>query len=254
MHTTSTGCRPFAVCCHNQCGSVMKINITGLLLIFLIICGGVRVVTAQDFRADLEAMQTAMKQKKRFGSNIEMVVYARGGNDKVMSRHNMKIRKKGNKYFMKVMMNEVMYNGKEKIAVNHNSRSVVYKQAEPGRQKKINAFFQDTYQEDKMNFDAVTYAGTENGLKHYVISNEQGMISRADYYIDPESKLLEKLTYFYDEQRHPQPGKVQIRYDYDVSGDFASFFNAENYIIKNDQEVKLVPELKNYQLNVADHE
>ena len=211
---------------------------------------------SQDYKTDLKKMYELYNSLENYYAEIYVKAYEGSTSGTPYLTKHTTVRKEGNKFFYELDNNiKMLVNNNFSILVNKEQKTIAYKPLKKPKKIDLNEFTAMSDMEEIIgSYKSVTFKGSKDGIKHYVILPNQNMI-KAELFMK-SSGLITKIIYEYKET-NGETNKVVA--EFKNSTTTPSFtkntFSENQFFKKQGKEYIAVDKYKNYNLvKVEDYE
>lgn len=207
----------------------------------------------QEARAELIAMNKLYTGAQAFSMKVNVSVYKTNGSTHPSAVYSGEVKKKGTNYYSQMMSQKTIANENCMLVVDEERKSIAYskpyKAGEPMDEAQLGIMF------DSLLFSKGTVRLLAESAKRKQIEIMPGndlKYERILISINPVTRALEEVTYFYKTGSEGFFGRVTIKYT-DVNlnscGVDNAFFSEKNYISKVKGKVKGTGKYATYEIN-----
>jgi hypothetical protein len=206
------------------------------------------IVKAQDFKSDLKGLYELLGTQNNLSTDINIRVVGTPSGDMVQKA---KIRKSGENYYYQLEGVEMFMDKKNYLMVDNSQKVIVYRpithQMRENLKKQVANINLDTI---LGKYDSVTFHGIEQGLKHYTVTISKSYISKAEVYLNADTKFLNKVVFYYSPKMKVRPANVTVSYSSlttaSLEGDPQLKVGA--YFVRNGKQMVAVGKYKGYKI------
>ena len=207
-----------------------------------------------SYATDFKRISEAYSDAKNFSADVVVFSYKDKDQEKGDLLGKGMIRKADKNYYSKFMGEEMITNNHCAVIVDSNYKEVTIFQDN----KKVMPGQFSLSQMDSMlkKQDSVSYLGSQNGLKHYVLYNKHSVIMKIDMYVGEKDHFIKRLVYYYAASGKDESYdmyKMDIYYNnikLDKVSD--SYFSEKKYIEYKGSTPQLTATYRKYKLIIAD--
>lgn len=203
---------------------------------------------AQDFKTDLKSLYRVILDNKEISTDVDILVK---GTPVGNLNKKAQIRKSGDSFYYKLDDVEMLLTSKTFILVDNHNKTIICR---PVTKKESNQMKKKVLKTDLdsmlQRYDSVVYKGEINGQKRYVIYVSKQAIELADFYLNPTTGFLSKVTFKYNPKFKTSVDEVVILYSplETASQSTNPCLFEKTYFIQEGKKLKPGPKYKNYQI------
>jgi hypothetical protein len=213
---------------------------------------------AQDFTEDRNKMSSFFSESKELYLDIRVESFSGTPEGKPISVELIKMRRNSPRdFFYRMQGIDMLMNETQMLTIDHEAKAILLKDLTKDEKKSLSAQASISGNLDSLTkyIDSVTYNGILGKAKSYTMYLKNGMIKKAELYINESTYRPEKLIYYYDKEQTPGMESSVIHFSStDPSQLRKELYFIEAYVKLVDKTYTLTQKFSSYHLTLLSHE